>query len=308
VAAIRWGTTARQHVVTGTLATIAERLRAESLRPPATIVIGNVVSHRRRIEWTARRPLFGLRVLVPAPYPGPLTHPLEDLGAEVLHVAPVELQPPPSWVLLDRALDELPGWAGVVLADGAAVTAVRTRLAARGRDARALAGLRVIAASRDAAHGLGALGIVADAVVEETSGDWPGDASAAPWLVAGRADAQEVVAAILARHGIRAVTPPAGTMAPSKSQAERLREVLTTRPAHAVVLADPGEARGLLAALDAEERSALAPLALIAVGAATGAALAREGLEATMVAEGSPETVAGALGAAVRRRCDDAGA
>jgi uroporphyrinogen-III synthase len=149
---------------------------------------------------------------------------------------------------------------------------------------------------------------VADAVVEE-SGDWPGDASAGPWLVVGRADAQEVVAATLAERGIRAVTPPAGTMAPSKSQAERLREVLTIRPAHAVVVADPGEARGLLAALDAEERSALTPMALLAVGAATGAALARGGLApAITLADGSPEAVAGALGSAVRRRCDDGGA
>jgi uroporphyrinogen III methyltransferase/synthase len=309
VAAIRWGTTARQQVVTGTLATIAARLRAEHLRPPATIVIGDVVSLRRRVEWTARRPLFGLRVLVPAPYPGPLTHPLEDLGAEVLHVAPVELEPPPSWAMLDRALDETTGWAGVILADDAGVTAVGERLAARGRDARALAGLRVIAASRGAARGLRGLGIVADAVVEETSGDWPGDASAGPWLVVGRADAQEVVAATLAGRGIRAVTPPAGAMAPSKSQAERLREVLTIRPAHAVVVADPGEARGLIAALDAEERSALAPMALLAVGAATGTALARGGLApAITLADGSPEAVAAALGAVVRRQCDDGGA
>ncbi|BAC90521.1 uroporphyrinogen-III C-methyltransferase [Gloeobacter violaceus] len=42
VALIRWGTTPRQEVLTGTLATIAPRVRAAHFEPPAVIVVGEV--------------------------------------------------------------------------------------------------------------------------------------------------------------------------------------------------------------------------------------------------------------------------
>ncbi len=205
VAAIRWGTTAQQRVVTGTLDTIGERLRAANLRSPAILVVGDVVGLRPRILWASSRPLFGRRVLVPSAYPSSLTAPLESLGAEVLHVLPVEHSPPPSWAPLDQALDGLRALTGVVFADGAGAGAVRERLVARGHDARALAGLRIVATSRSAAHELRAFGIRADAVIEEASPDWaPGGASES-WLVVGSPDAQQAVAASLARQGARVI-------------------------------------------------------------------------------------------------------
>lgn len=48
-AVIGWGTTGRQHVVTGTLADIAER--AAGVGAPATIVIGEVVGLRDKLDW-----------------------------------------------------------------------------------------------------------------------------------------------------------------------------------------------------------------------------------------------------------------
>ena len=51
VAVISRGTTAHQDVVEGTLADIADRVA--HVRPPATIVIGDVVSLRERIAWAA---------------------------------------------------------------------------------------------------------------------------------------------------------------------------------------------------------------------------------------------------------------
>ncbi len=309
VAAIRWGTTAQQQVVVGTLATIGPRLRAANLRSPAILVVGDVVSLRPHIEWMSRRPLFGCRVLMLTSYPGPVTHPLEELGAEVLHVAPVEVGSPPSWETLDRALDELPTYTGVVFADEVGVAAVGERLAARGRDARALGGLRVVAASHAAARRLQGLGILADAVVEEASSDWLGGGMAAPWLVVGRGDAQDIIAATLTQRGARALAPPICTMTTPKWRAERLREVLTSRPVHAIVFADPGEVRGLVGALDAEERSALQSLMLVAVGDSTSAALARWGLDRVIrTAHGSPNAVAKVLATVLGQRSDDDGA
>ncbi len=51
-AVIGWGTTGRQSVVEGTLADIAER--AAGVEPPATIVIGEVVGLRQKLDWFGR--------------------------------------------------------------------------------------------------------------------------------------------------------------------------------------------------------------------------------------------------------------
>lgn len=50
-AVIQEGTTARQRVVTGTLATIAERARQAGFSSPATTVIGKVVELREVLNW-----------------------------------------------------------------------------------------------------------------------------------------------------------------------------------------------------------------------------------------------------------------
>src|SRR5262249_42956355 len=50
-AVIQEGTTPRQRVVTGTLATIAERAQKEGLSAPALTVIGSVVSTREALAW-----------------------------------------------------------------------------------------------------------------------------------------------------------------------------------------------------------------------------------------------------------------
>jgi uroporphyrinogen III methyltransferase / synthase len=55
VAVIRWGTTAQQQTVVGTLATIAAEVARVGLKPPAIIVVGEVVRLRERLNWTGSR-------------------------------------------------------------------------------------------------------------------------------------------------------------------------------------------------------------------------------------------------------------
>ncbi len=63
-AVISDGTTGSQRVVTAPLVGLVERVRAESLRAPTIIVIGDVARYRASLAWYERRPLFGRRVLV----------------------------------------------------------------------------------------------------------------------------------------------------------------------------------------------------------------------------------------------------
>jgi uroporphyrinogen III methyltransferase/synthase len=295
-AAIRWGTTARQRVVIGTLATIGHRMREANLRPPTILVIGDVVALLPRLRWAERRPLFGFRVLIPSPYPGRLTEPLERLGAEVLHAPPVELMPPPSWDALDRALGELRSFVGVVVADEVGLTAVLDRLAALGQDARALAGVRLGAGGQGAVGALGRYGLRPDVVIDDALGGLPSGPDAR-WLVVGSPDVQQLVASDLVRRGARAETPPVCTIATPKARADRLRELMTSHRVHAIVFTDVVEVRRLLGALDVDERPALRSIVLAAVGEPTRAALVQSGLEPMITTTDAavPEALAATL-------------
>ncbi|PWG63717.1 uroporphyrinogen-III C-methyltransferase [Spiribacter halobius] len=56
-AAVEQGTTRGQRVVTGTLATLADRVHAAGLQPPALVIVGEVVRLRERLAWfEARQP------------------------------------------------------------------------------------------------------------------------------------------------------------------------------------------------------------------------------------------------------------
>jgi siroheme synthase len=50
-AVIRWGTYEGQLTVTGTLGTIAADALNAGMRPPAVIVVGEVVKLRERLKW-----------------------------------------------------------------------------------------------------------------------------------------------------------------------------------------------------------------------------------------------------------------
>ena len=51
IALIQWGTTSNQHTVSGNLANIVQKVKEAQLKPPALIVIGDVVNMREELNW-----------------------------------------------------------------------------------------------------------------------------------------------------------------------------------------------------------------------------------------------------------------
>ncbi len=76
VAIVRRCTWADQETFRSTLATVAEAVAAQKIRPPAIFVVGEVVNLAPAISWFAARPLCGVRVLVTRP--GEQVHDLRD--------------------------------------------------------------------------------------------------------------------------------------------------------------------------------------------------------------------------------------
>src|ERR1022692_1367278 len=56
--AVRWATRPDQETIVGTLEDLAQRLSDAAMKPPATIVIGEVVALREKFNWYERLPLF----------------------------------------------------------------------------------------------------------------------------------------------------------------------------------------------------------------------------------------------------------
>ena len=92
--AVRWATRPDQQTITGTLASLPAGIAAARLKPPATIVIGEVVALREKFNWFERLPLFGKRVIITRDrrQAMELAEPLEALGAETILLPVIEVR------------------------------------------------------------------------------------------------------------------------------------------------------------------------------------------------------------------------
>src|ERR687893_1178144 len=141
VACVMWGTVPEQRTVTGTLEDIAERVAEAGLKPPAMIVVGDVVALREEgLDWYERRPLFGRRVVVTRAraQAGELSADLEKLGAEVHEFPTIEIRPPEDFGPLDGAIRELDSFSWLIFTSVNGVDAFVERLAHHGLDLRSV--------------------------------------------------------------------------------------------------------------------------------------------------------------------------
>lgn len=126
VAYIASATTPNQHVIVGTLASLADMTRQVDLATPALLIVGDVVALRKRIAWFERSPLAGRRLLVARARPGrsPLAADLRALGAEVLEVPEVEVVPFEGPAPIDAVLTRIQEFSGIIFGCAAGVDAM----------------------------------------------------------------------------------------------------------------------------------------------------------------------------------------
>lgn len=167
-ALVRWGTRPHQQVITGTLADIEGRAREAALRPPAVLVVGEVVRLRSELGWFERRALFGRTILITRPraQSGPLRDALTELGAEVIAAPLFRIVPAKDREPLVRAASELASYDWVFITSANGVEALFATLGEMGRDARAFGSARIVAVGPATAAALGRHGVRADIVPE----------------------------------------------------------------------------------------------------------------------------------------------
>jgi uroporphyrinogen III methyltransferase / synthase len=170
VALIRWGTTARQQTVTGTLENIAAMAAERDFTPPAIIVVGKVVSLRSSLAWFDRLPLFGKTFIVTRTreQAGALTEKLMEAGAEVFEVPTIKIEDPATFHSLDESIDTLKGrhYRWVIFTSPNGVRKFFERLQGKNLDTRVLAGVAIAVIGPSTAEALKEFGLIADLMPE----------------------------------------------------------------------------------------------------------------------------------------------
>ncbi len=170
VAVVRWGTRADQVTLVSTLGKVAEDVRAQDIRPPAVMVVGEVVKLRDKLSWYEQKPLFGVRVLVTRESIAGLEE-LDELGAELFAFPTIKVVDPEDFGPLDGAISAIvdgtrvPDW--LVLTSGNAVERFFNRHFKLGHDIRDLHGIRVCAVGAKTAAKIEARGVRVDIIPEK---------------------------------------------------------------------------------------------------------------------------------------------
>jgi uroporphyrinogen III methyltransferase / synthase len=169
VGMVRWGTTGRQTSIQGTLATIEKVIAENNFGAPAVTVIGNVVKLREKLNWFEKRRLFGQRVVVTRTreQASELSRQLQDLGADILEIPTIKIEPPAEKSDLKDALLGLHEYDWVVFTSPNGVTTFFDYFFKAFDDLRDIGGVKIAAVGPATAAKLKELHLKVDAMPDE---------------------------------------------------------------------------------------------------------------------------------------------
>lgn len=301
-AAIEWGTHPHQRTLVATLSTLAARAAAEGISAPVITVIGAVVNLHAEISWFEQRPLFGRRVVVTRATAdaGTLSAQLRELGAEVIHMPAIGIEPLDGTVLR-AAIERLEDADLVIFTSRNAVELFWDALTGLGRDTRALAPVKVAAIGPGTSDALLARGIVVDVLPERFVAEGllealreRGDLDGARIMYIAAEGARDVLPRGLAELGAHVQVVRAYRAVSDGAGAEPLRERLAAGTVDFVTFTSASAVRAYVDAVG-PELAAMAPS--VTIGPVTSDAAREAGL--TVAHEAETSTIPGLVQAVV---------
>ena len=166
VAVIRWGTRSDQKTVIGTLKNIVEQVKEKHIKPPAVMVVGDVVKLRDSLKWYEKKPMFGYRILVTREHMEGFEL-LEELGAEIIEFPTIEIVPPETYDELDLSIDKIDTYNWIIFTSRNGVKYFFKRYFEKNKDIRDLKGINICAIGIRTAQEIQKYGIKVDLVPEE---------------------------------------------------------------------------------------------------------------------------------------------
>ena len=168
VALIHWASRPAQRTRVTCLEHAAQVAGAEGYTPPLTVIMGDVVGVRDRIEWYERLPLYGVNVAITrsAGQRGPLADGVRALGGEIFPLPTIAFEPT-NPVPVRQACETLGDYDWVIFTSANGVDFFLDALYGNGFDVRRFATSRLACIGPATARRLRARGLVADLVPEE---------------------------------------------------------------------------------------------------------------------------------------------
>jgi uroporphyrinogen III methyltransferase/synthase len=290
--AVRWATRPDQQTIVGTLGDLPDKVVA--LKPPATIVIGEVVALREKFNWYEKLPLFGKRIVVTRDrrQAADLAEPLEALGAEAILLPMIEIREAADYTPLDNAIENLNSYDWLIFTSVNGVRYFVDRLDRSGRDLRALkAEICAIGPATRAAVEALHLKVelmpeeyVAESLVKAFDGE---DLNWRRILLPRAAVARDVIPMELRRRGATVDVVDAYRTVLPEDAAARARESLAAKPDW-ITFTSSSTVTNFM---EAAGREALAEIRIASIGPITSEAIRAQDLSVDV--EASPHTIPG---------------
>jgi len=158
-----------QHRVSAPLGELARKAATYGLRGDALLVLGPGVAMADRLDTMSKRPLHGRRVLITRArhQVDPFRRELVDLGASVVEIPTLQVQPMPIDDRVRKAIADLEKTALVIFASANAVDIFFQMLLTSGGDARAFHGSKLCAIGYETAESLERHGLRPELITSE---------------------------------------------------------------------------------------------------------------------------------------------
>jgi uroporphyrinogen III methyltransferase/synthase len=166
VAVVRWGTRPDQKTIVSTLGEIVSEVKGKEIKPPAVVVIGDVVKLRDTLRWYEDKPMFGHRVLVTREH-GAGFEPLEEMGAEIIEFPTIRIVPPETYDELDAAIRQVGSYSWIIFTSANGVGHFLKRFFELGNDIRELKGIKICAIGTKTASEVEKYGMKVDLIPGE---------------------------------------------------------------------------------------------------------------------------------------------
>lgn len=147
VALVRQGTLPDQEVLTGQLGNIMVRKQQAGFKPPAVIVVGEVVKLRETLKWQENKPLWGKKIVVTRArsQASTLVDRITDLGGEAIEFPAIAIRPVENLNPLNKALKDIRHYNWLIFTSVNAVDIFFTALKTVDMDIRDLYGVKIAA-------------------------------------------------------------------------------------------------------------------------------------------------------------------
>ena len=297
VAVVRWASTPQPRSVVGTLETICEVVRQADIKPPALVIIGEVVKLRSTIDWFEKRPLFGKRIVVTRTreQASDLVAKLEEHGAECLEYATIHIEPVTDYRIFDEAVTTVAEYQWILFTSLNAVTYFFQRLFHLGLDSRHLAGPKIAVVGRATAEELLKYGIKADLIPEQFTGEGLARALVQTQVDGNRIllpralQAAELLPETLSDAGATVTVAPVYRNVPPLGRGDELRQHFLNGTIDMVTFTSSSTVTNFLAMLGTNDREELQKLfskvTIAAIGPVTTATVREHGLNVAVQPE-----------------------